>query len=449
MKQEIKRNQDIFASTLNLQPSDTALFINGMFYDIDLVDIYGILEVLRQELRTMEGLHNIGVSNKRLSSLLALDFSEATSGQEFAIDIRDSAINWINNIELDPKYGRWSSNMMDLLRPTFPGMIRQVRKNLFNLVLIIDPTEPKSKSLIKLVESFVVHTAPIRVGLVFAVKSSTELTGLDDAGVAMQCAFNAISQKKSPLEALNFVKNVFTLSDNIVTVDNVKTELKKDFADDYLDILGEDSDYDFGRQLSIDFIQRTGQRVMPQALLNGIPLPSNQLIADEFEEVVLQEIMSQTATIQKAVYRGKVTDGDDIVDYLMNQPNVMPRLNERILNKDQSFYLDTTGHATSTMDIDTLGKLSPRDMTATAIENLKYFYYPKKGKRYHHSVSYWVVGDLRVKQSRDLLLAALEHLVSVLNQNESFSKKSPKRSNCMIFHLVHGRAFFLKNKMYF
>ncbi|KAJ8942872.1 hypothetical protein NQ314_009936 [Rhamnusium bicolor] len=130
----MKRNSDIFASTLNLQPSDTALFINGMFYDIDLVDIYGILEVLRQELRTMEGLYNIGISSKRMASLLALDFGDDSGSTEFAIDIRDSAINWINDIEQDAKYGRWSSSLMELLRPTFPGMIRQVRRNIFNLV---------------------------------------------------------------------------------------------------------------------------------------------------------------------------------------------------------------------------------------------------------------------------------------------------------------------------
>lgn len=56
----MKRNSDIFASNLNLQPSDTALFINGMYYDIDLVDVFGVLDILRQELRTMEGLHKIG-----------------------------------------------------------------------------------------------------------------------------------------------------------------------------------------------------------------------------------------------------------------------------------------------------------------------------------------------------------------------------------------------------
>lgn len=136
MKTEIRFNQDIFSSTLNLQPSDTALFINGMFFDLDLVDIYTVLETLRQEMKAMEGLHGIGISNTVLNSLLSLELSETNSGslQEFAIDIRDSAISWVNDIEQDAKYKRWSSNFMELLKPTFPGMLRQIRRNLFNLV---------------------------------------------------------------------------------------------------------------------------------------------------------------------------------------------------------------------------------------------------------------------------------------------------------------------------
>lgn len=134
LKREMKMNSAVFRGSLNLEPSDTALFINGMFYDIDLVDVYGILETLRHELRTMVGLHSIGVTNKNLLKILSLDFGDDGESQEFAIDIRDSAINWLNDIEHDTKYGRWSSSLMELLRPTFPGMMRQVRRNLFNLV---------------------------------------------------------------------------------------------------------------------------------------------------------------------------------------------------------------------------------------------------------------------------------------------------------------------------
>lgn len=136
LRKEMRANQDIFSSTLNLQPADTAIFVNGLFNDIDIVDVYGLVEVLRQELRTMEGLHALGVSSKRLAALLALDFGDSSGSEEFAIDIRDSAVMWINDIENDSKYSRWSSSLTDLLRPTFPGMLRQVRRNLFNLVSV-------------------------------------------------------------------------------------------------------------------------------------------------------------------------------------------------------------------------------------------------------------------------------------------------------------------------
>lgn len=60
---------------------------------------------------------------------------------EYAIDIRDSAVVWINDIEADRKYRKWSDSLLDLLRPTFPGMLRSIRRNLFNLVIILFGSE--------------------------------------------------------------------------------------------------------------------------------------------------------------------------------------------------------------------------------------------------------------------------------------------------------------------
>lgn len=405
------KNQEIFSSILNLQPSDTGLFINGLFYDIDVVDIFGILDVLRQELRTMEGLYEVGLNGKRLSSLLELDFSDSSgSSQEFAMDLRDTAINWINDIEHNSRYSRWSPSLMELLRPTFPGMLRQIRRNMFNLVLLIDPTDKNVKGILKLVESFVIHSAPIRVGLVLSVNDTNGLSGLNDVSVAMLCGFNYVSQTTDGVKALSFLNNVFEAAkDEDVTLEHIKNILEKKYQADVTDVLGEDSDYDFGRKLAADFVQRTGLKNLPQALLNGIPLAKNQLNVDEFEEAVLQEVMVQTSMFQKAVFRGKLSDKDDIFEYIMMQPNVMPRLNERILNKDNLVYLDMNGKATSLTDLKGLVSLSLRDMTATAVDNLKYFFLKRKSTGFH-SITYWIVGDLDDLKSRQLLLAALEHL---------------------------------------
>lgn len=135
---------------------------------------------------------------------MALDLSTSGS-KEFAIDIRDSAVIWINDLENDNQYRRWPSSLMDLLRPTFPGMMRNVRKNLFNLVLLIDPIKPDARDLIKLAESFVVHNAPIRLGLVFDSRN----TGTQEADYrAILCAFNYYTQNSSTREALGFLTDV-------------------------------------------------------------------------------------------------------------------------------------------------------------------------------------------------------------------------------------------------
>ena len=75
----------------------------------------------------------LDIEGKIASSLLTLDLS-SSSTKDFAIDIRDTAIMWVNDMENDAQYRRWPASVMDLLRPTFPGMLRNIRKNVFNLV---------------------------------------------------------------------------------------------------------------------------------------------------------------------------------------------------------------------------------------------------------------------------------------------------------------------------
>lgn len=78
-------------------------------------------------------------------------------------------------------------------------------------VLIVDPKKPETRGLLKLVESFITHTAPLRIGLVFSVNSSLSTTGFDDVGVGLLCSFNYIMQKKGATSALNFLISVRTL----------------------------------------------------------------------------------------------------------------------------------------------------------------------------------------------------------------------------------------------
>ena len=44
LKKEVKKNSDIFYSSLNVQPNDAALFINGQHFDMEFTDIFTILD---------------------------------------------------------------------------------------------------------------------------------------------------------------------------------------------------------------------------------------------------------------------------------------------------------------------------------------------------------------------------------------------------------------------
>ncbi|XP_014235480.1 UDP-glucose:glycoprotein glucosyltransferase [Trichogramma pretiosum] len=410
MKKEIKLNQEIFSTTLRIQPSETALFINGLFFDLDTVDVLTLLESLRSELRVMESLHKIGLQGQKISNLIALDLSDNVNNQDFAIDIRDSAVIWINDIENDFRYNRWSPSLTELLRPTFPGMLRNIRRNLYNLVIIIDPISEDSAPLITLAESLYAHSAPLRVGFVFKTNFNMTETGLSDPSIAINNAFHYLMESKTSKDAINFLSSLKNYdTSNGLSVDNVRKALKAiDSKANANYIFGEESEYDVGRHLASDFIKRTGFKNVPQVLLNGVPLPSNQLTAELFEEAVLSTIMSQTPVIQKAVYKGEITESDDVIDYLMNQPNVMPRLNERVLKTENNIWLNLIGSIPDNTDYH---KWSSQDKSVWLMDNMQYICVSRKNVP-SHLYTIWITVNLEEHSGRMLLKETLNYLES-------------------------------------
>ena len=276
IKREIEKNQRYFMQYLNIGTGDTSLFINGMFFDLDSVDIFTLVEHLKHEMRLVEGLtHVLGSGEKELmNKLIRLDVNDDKTS--YLIDIRDSAIVYINDIENDKIYRNWPASIEDLLRPTYPSMLRNVRKNLYHLVLIVDPSKKESFDLIKLAESFYIHKAPLRIGFIFAVNPDLTVTGQQDAGVACLNSFNYIAENKDAYESLSFLTDLIAskndqLSD--LTVEEVIAIFKSKFPKTNTDLVfGEDSEYDTGRKLAWEYLNKTAIGKPVQVLLNGVVL---------------------------------------------------------------------------------------------------------------------------------------------------------------------------------
>lgn len=210
--------------------------------------------------------------------------------------------------------------------------------------------------------------------------------------------------------------------------ENVRAALKRASslsADQLDDILGPDSDYDYGRQLSHEFVDRLGQSSSPTVLMNGVPISDSLLGADDFEEAVLQEVVQQTPVLQKAVYKGELSDTDNILDYLMDQSHVMPRLHPMILNSADSVYIDLSGKEFKDLaNVKALASLPNSDMSATLMPNLKYLYprnsFDKLAGSQVHFVTVWVAADLNTSTGRKTLLNALQFVKATKGARVAF-----------------------------
>ncbi|KAK4305525.1 hypothetical protein Pmani_022586 [Petrolisthes manimaculis] len=415
MKKEILKNQNQLSSQLEVNPSDAALFINGMFLDMDYTNIYTLLDHIRSEERVMGGLHKLGLEGDALKVLLNLDVSE--NNQDYGIDIRDSSIKWMNNIETDRAYRKWPSSVGELLRPTYPGMLRSIRKNFHNLVIVGDPSKSTTLDLLKLVEGFVSHNVPVRLGLVMVANPEETLRGYDDPSMALLCAFNFVAENLAGREdanykALQFLINVYTSAQGDLSVRDVTAAFKSKYPSVELDdVFGEDSDYDVGRLLAQEFVEKAGITSLPQALINGVPLPEKHLNVDEFEEVVLMDVMKMTQSLQRAVYKGELDDKQDVIDWLMALPNIMPRLNERILSTKTSQYIDLTRSTSSKFhdtDPQSFSLLKAPEMTAMVTQSCRYL--TAKSEPGVRPLTIWLVGDYDTEEGRALLLEAVKYL---------------------------------------
>uniref|UniRef100_A0A673GL84 UDP-glucose ceramide glucosyltransferase-like 1 n=2 Tax=Sinocyclocheilus rhinocerous TaxID=307959 RepID=A0A673GL84_9TELE len=117
---------------------------------------------------------------------------------------------------------------------------------------------------------------------------------------------------------------------------------------------------------------------LPVGLFNGIPLRSEEMDPEELETVLLQKIMETTNFFQRAVFMVGYLFCVDVVDFLMEQANVVPRINPLILSSERR-YLDFTS--------------SP-------------------GKEVLYGVTMWIVADIEQPSGRQLLQNALKHMKS-------------------------------------
>uniref|UniRef100_A0A8C6M3I1 UDP-glucose ceramide glucosyltransferase-like 1 n=1 Tax=Nothobranchius furzeri TaxID=105023 RepID=A0A8C6M3I1_NOTFU len=431
------------SETIGVHPGDGELFINGLHIDLDTHNTFSVLDIIRTEARILEGLHNLGIKGEHQGKLLRLPMS--TVGDSFALDIRQPAIMWMNDIENDPMYRNWPASVQELLRATFPGVIRQIRRNFFNLVLFLDPLQEESVELVKLAELFYKHKIPLRIGFVFVVNTKEEIDGFSDAGVGFYRLLNYIADEYDLSQA---VMSIVSVKGQMLSAEMISAYLKRKYPKVNPEkVLGVNSEYDYGRKDGALFYRKSGLGALPLGLFNGVPLNPDEMDPEDLETIILQRIMDTTPAFQRAAFMGQLTDSSDVVDYLMEQANVVPRMNPLILGTDRK-YLDFTRTPAldDWEDTNMFSFLDSRDKTAVVAKRMKYFTNNEDGVA---AVTVWIVGDLEKISGRKLLLNALKHLKSSRGVRVGVIDnpgEKPSEDNTVVYRAVWASLLTQKNK---
>uniref|UniRef100_A0A669CH43 UDP-glucose ceramide glucosyltransferase-like 1 n=1 Tax=Oreochromis niloticus TaxID=8128 RepID=A0A669CH43_ORENI len=429
------------SETIGVHPGDGELFINGLHIDLDIHNPFSIWDILKSEAKVLEGLHNLGIKGEHQDKLLRLPVNAVDDS--YALDIRHPAIMWINDIENDLMYRSWPTGVQELLRATFPGVIRQIRRNFFNLVLFLDPLQEESGELVKLAELFYKHKIPLRIGFVFVVNTKDEIDGFSDAGVGFYRLLNYIADDLNLLATLLQLYSKVDVGETL-SADTITAYLKRKFPKANSErILGVESEYDDKRKDGALFYKKSGLGALPLALFNGVPLSPDEMDPEELETVILQRIMDTTTAFQRAVFMGQLSEGSDVVDYLMEQANVVPRMNPLILSSDRK-YLDLT----ATPDTYMFSYVDTRDKTAVIAKRMKYF--TNSDEDGMTPVTLWVAGDFQKVSGRKLLINALKHLqkaspgvrVGVIDN----PSEKPYDDNTVLYRAIWASLLTQKNK---
>nr|CAD2192186.1 unnamed protein product [Meloidogyne enterolobii] len=321
-------------------------------------------------------------------------------------------------------------------------MIRPIARNLFSLVCILNPSLPSSRDILKTIFSLYMHQVPLRIGFIFVIDDTPSLDGKSNVEVAIYNIFEFIKEKKGILKAVHFILKIHEELSSPIEVSELHKFFKVHFQDSDLDkIFGLNSDYSKNLSTGINFYRRSGLKKLPTVLVNGIPLDNSALeSSDRIEDGILFSIMRQTSSLQRAVMDGSLTDKENILNWVMSRPDVLPRLNPRLIgNNDEDNnerktlqpFISISNDDVSCEDNTLLEKMSSQNRFNCLIKER--FYLVRSDEMLDESIHWftvWLVADLNSVKGQQLLRDALKAL---------------KKSNYMRLTLIYNGLGIKKN----
>ncbi|KAI9482602.1 UDP-glucose:glycoprotein glucosyltransferase-domain-containing protein [Zychaea mexicana] len=298
---------------------DNAMWLNGVVLDENEVDPFSLIRALQREEKLIQSFESLGVGSHKAIDIMthsSLSKMEANSqgGEPTDIyDVRSDLVLWWNNLEKDKRYKNWSSNLMDMLKPVYPGQLRAIKRNVYNVVMVENlATVDSLKRIAEQVVEMVKHNTPIRFGVVPMV------TDQKDSATAVAVVLDNLYQTKGKKEGLAFLTKLLGILETSKSDRATLSMVEKAYGSSLAPLLEEKKDY---IQQVEAFLARLGiGSTEPVMFLNGKLFELDE--QKQWTRVLMMGLQEQTQLVARGIYFGSIDDDDNVYDYLLSQSYV-------------------------------------------------------------------------------------------------------------------------------
>ncbi|CAO3612891.1 unnamed protein product [Cunninghamella blakesleeana] len=390
-----------------IQAGSNVVWINGKKLEDDEVNPFFISRALQNEKSLIKSLVELGGSRKQALEILSSNtlISDSSKKQQDNIegvyDVRDKtnddpSVVWWNDIETDSKFRAWSPELSGLLRPTYPGQLRPIRRNLFNVIFVENLADIKSLHRITNdIKGMVQQGTPLRFGLL------TYLGEFNSPSSLASKAFRYIEDQHGKQTAMLFLEELhseitskgedYATEESIsAAFDKAKAASKKSKSDKNLQW----SDIKEIKHLSNveDLLKRMGLNRLDKndgiLFINGQYLEFNE--ENAWTRVLMGAINTQSHMLAKSFYMGELHDNDNVYNFLLNQNYVSSVRNPYIAVTENS--------PLRILDFNNNQRI---------YDQLAYYH---NGKDDSITTNLWVVGNMNSPSGIKLALNALEYI---------------------------------------
>ncbi|TPX66082.1 hypothetical protein SpCBS45565_g04732 [Spizellomyces sp. 'palustris'] len=307
------------------------LWVNGIELDPDRIDIFSLQRTLRIEVSRVASLTALNLTTDQAVELLTTPISEKSGsdlewGETF--DVRSDLVVWWNNLEKDSRYKYWPASITEVVRPSYPGQLKYLRKNLMSSVLNLDLANPSHLQIMTQVFAFVEREVPLRFGVLPLV----DIQHHDSASSQAAGAFYHLQKHAKLKDAKNFIQALHEASaDETLTPNAVDSAYNKVAGKSLKTALAEWNDgySDHLRRLH-EFSLRFGTTLREGAVFaNGKYVPLNE----EWQQSMITTYFKMLDYLMQKVYKGQISDGDNLYDHFLTLPNVNSKRNKFIFGE--------------------------------------------------------------------------------------------------------------------